>query len=117
MATIRITNLRLRTRIGTNDGEREEKQGIVVNIVFEYNAAKAGANDDLRHAVDYKKMTEAVIKEVETAQFFLLEKLADVILKIVMSFSTVDRASVRVDKPQALRFADSVSVEVNGTRK
>lgn len=116
MAKIRITDLRLRAIIGTNDWEREEKQDIVVNIVFEYNAAKAGASDDLRHAVDYKEMTEAVIKEVEAVQFSLLEKIADIILKIVMRFPAVERASVRVDKPRALRFVDSVSVELDRDR-
>jgi len=117
MAKIRITDLRLRAIIGTNDWERKKKQDVVVNVVFNYDAAKASANDDLRHAVDYKEMTKAIIKEVGASQFFLLEKLADVILKIVLSFPKVKEASVRVDKPKALRFADSVSVEVTRKRK
>ena len=54
-----------------------------------------------------------VIKEVETSSFFLLEKLAKVILHIVMENSLVKEATVRVDKPFALRFADSVSVELS----
>lgn len=117
MAKIRITDLRLRAIIGTNDWERKKKQDVVVNIVFDYDAARASASDHLRHAVDYKEMTKAVIKEVEASRFFLLEKLAAVILKTVLTFPKVKEASVRVDKPKALRFADSVSVELTRKRK
>ena len=117
MATIRITNLRLRTIIGTHDWERENQQDVVFNITLDYNAAKAIAGDDLRKAVDYKALTKQIIKEVEASQYFLLEKLAARVLDIVTAPPAILEAAVRVDKPQALRFADSVSVELNWSRK
>lgn len=117
MAKVRITNLRLRTIIGTHDWERENPQDVVVNITLDYNAAKAIASDDLRKAVDYKALTKQIIKEVEASRYFLLEKLAGRVLDIVTAHPAVMEAAVRADKPQALRFADSVSVEVNWSRK
>ena len=39
------------------------------------------------------------------------KKLTEHILDIVMSDPKIIRAVVEVDKPQALRFADSVSME------
>lgn len=117
MAKIRITNLRLRTIIGTHDWEREVQQDVVVNITLDYDATKAIASDDLRKTVDYKALTKQIIKEVEVSQFFLLEKLSGRILDIVTAHPVVREAVVRVDKPQALRFADSVSVELNWQRK
>ena len=117
MAKIRITNLRLRTIIGTHDWEREVQQDVVVNITLDYDATKAIASDDLRKTVDYKALTKQIIKEVEAAQFFLLEKLSGKILDIVTAHPAAFAAVVRVDKPQALRFADSVSVELNWSRK
>lgn len=117
MAKIRITNLRLRTLIGTNDWEREAQQDVVINITLDYDAAKAIASDDLRKAIDYKALTKRIIREVEASKFFLLEKLAGRILDIVTAHPAVREAAVRVDKPQALRFADSVSVELDWSKK
>ena len=117
MAKIRITDLRLRTIIGTHEWEREVQQDVVVNITLDYDAGKAIASDDLRKTVDYKALTKQIIKEVEAAQFFLLEKLSGRILDIVTAHPAVLEAVVRVDKPQALRFADSVSVELSWQRR
>ncbi len=117
MAKIRITNLRLRTVIGINDWEREAKQDVVINIALDYDATKAIAQDDLSKAIDYKALTKRIVNEVEASQFFLLEKLADQILGIVTEHQTIHEAMIRVDKPQALRFADSVCVELNWSRQ
>jgi len=116
MAKIRITDLKLRTIIGLYEWERTAKQDIIINIVIDFDAAKAAQSDDLNDTVDYKTMTKKIIKKVEASSFFLLEKLTDMILNIVMENTLVHEASVRVDKPNALRFADSVSVELNRKR-
>ena len=113
MATIRITNLKLRTIIGTNDWERECKQDVVINVKIGFDATKASESDRIEDAIDYKAITKRIISEVESTSFFLLEKLAKCILKIVMENPLVKEAVVRVDKPLALRFADSVSVELS----
>ena len=116
MAIIRIKNLKLRTIIGTNDWEREHKQDVVINVIIEYDAAGAIASDNLKDATDYKKITKKIIKAVETSHFFLLEKLTKMILDIVMKEALVKEATVRVDKPFALRFSDSVSLELHGKK-
>lgn len=117
MATIRIINLKLRTIIGINDWERECKQDIVINVTIDCDAARAAESDAIEDAVDYKTITKCIIMEVEASSFFLLEKLAKAILNIVMENSLVREATVRVDKPLALRFADSVSIELSEKRK
>ena len=117
MATVRITNLRLRTIIGANDWERELKQDVVINISLAYDAAKASKSDNLKDTIDYNAITKKIIKMVEASNFLLLEKLADIILQIVLDDPRVKEATVRVDKPLALRFADSVSVELTKKQK
>lgn len=116
LATIRITDLHLRTIIGIYDWERVEKQDVRINVSMEYDSKMAMATDNIAHALDYKAITKRIINAVETASFFLLEKLADRILNIVMENKKVLRANVRVDKPFALRFAKSVSIEVSAQR-
>ena len=53
MTKIRITDLKLRAVIGTNDWERETKQDVVINIAIDYDATKASESDDLKDAIDY----------------------------------------------------------------
>jgi len=116
MATIRITDLQLRTFIGFNEWEKDKKQDVVINLSFEYNAVQAAKTDDVQYAVDYKVMKRKVIALVEKQGFHLLEKMATDILAIMMSDDRVLSASVRIDKPGALRFARSVSVELSQKR-
>lgn len=117
MAVIRISNLRLRTIIGANDWERDHKQDLVINVRIDFDAAKSGASDDLADTVDYKTITKNIITEVEGSSYQLLEKLATRLLDIVMDHDGVQRTVVRIDKPHALRFADSVSVELEKSKE
>ena len=116
MATIRITDLKLSTIIGINDWERKQKQDILINIRMEYDAAKSVKSDNIKDTIDYKTITKKIIKAVEPSKFLLLEKLTDFILDIVMDNPRIQEATVRVDKPLALRFARSVSTEMTRRR-
>ena len=107
---IRIKNLRLRAIIGVNEWERRDKQDVVINVEIEFDGDRAARSDDLSETVDYKSITKQIIREVESSSFRLLERLAHHVLEIVMDHEEVLRARVEIDKPQALRFADSVSV-------
>lgn len=111
MATIRITDLKLKTIIGTNDWEREEKQEIIINISFDFDARRASRSDDIRDTVDYKALKKKIMVFVESSRDYLLEKLVEDVLDLVMADKKVRAAAVRIDKPNALRFAKSVSVE------
>ncbi len=111
-AVIRIKNLALRTIIGTTEYERRDRQDVIVNIALEVDVSRAVETDDIDDTLNYRTLTKEIIKEVEGSDYFLLEKLADSILKIIMNRGDVNWARVRVDKPHALRFAESVSVEM-----
>lgn len=112
MAIIRITELSLKTIIGIFDWERKRKQKVVINVELEFNASKAIKTDDVKDTVDYKVITKKIIQHVEESKYFLLEKMAGSVLKIILDDPKVKRAKVRIDKPGALRFARSVSVEL-----
>ena len=113
MAEIKIKNLKLRAIVGIQDWEREKKQDILLNISFEYDSSEAELSDDISDTVDYKAMKQKIIALVEKSNYNLLEKLAAEVLKICLDTPGVTKASVEIDKPHALRFADSVSVTVS----
>lgn len=109
-AEIRITNLRLRTYIGFNPEETQKKQDVVVNATILYPASQACESDSETQALDYKVITKAIIKLVEDGRFKLLEKLTADVVSLIMANAQVSSAEVSIEKPHALRFADSVSV-------
>ena len=115
-ATINIENLRLRTFIGFNPEELVKQQDIVINALIEFDATKPSISDDEKDTLDYKVITKAIIKHVENGRFRLVEKLNADIVAIIMDRPQVLKTQVRVEKPHALRFADSVSVSLAAER-
>ena len=114
---IRIKNLRLRTIIGINNWERKQFQDIILNIEIEYDGSKVIQSDNIEDTIDYKALKKRIIQEVEESRFYLIDKLAGHILQIVTANDKVQYAHVEVDKPHALRFADSVSISCSFRRE
>ncbi len=112
-AIITITNLRLRTYIGFNDEEQQKKQDVVINIEIHYPGEKACMNDNVEDALNYKVITKNIIDHVENGRFLLLEKLVSSVLDITTEHHWVTYSRVTIDKPHALRFADSVSLSLS----
>jgi D-erythro-7,8-dihydroneopterin triphosphate epimerase len=116
MARIRVKNLRLRTYIGINEDEILNKQDVLINLTILYQATDAVRDNDIDHALNYRTITKAIIQHVEGNRFALLERLTQEILDLVMSYQAVAYSEVEVDKPHALRFAESVSITLAGRR-
>lgn len=111
-AVIHITNLRLRTFIGFNPEEQEKLQDIIINVEIHYPANKLCLEDVVDGALNYKEITKKIIPYVENGRFLLLERLVSDVLAICCEHDWVSYAKVRIDKPHALRFADSVSLSL-----
>ena len=116
-AEIKISDLRLRTYIGFNPEEKSKQQDVIINATLRYRAEPALSSDDQNDALDYKVITKRMIHHIESGRFHLLEKLTADLLRIATDSERVSYAEVRVDKPHALRFADSVSVTLSASRE
>ncbi len=116
MARIRIKDLRLRTYIGINDDDIRNKQDVVINIGVLYPARNVVRANDIEDTLNYRTLTKAVIAHVENNRFSLLERMTQELLDLVMREPSVCHAQVEVDKPHALRFADSVSITLAAGR-
>ena len=114
---ILIRDLRMRCILGIYPEERREKQDIEINIVLEVDLGEACESDKLEDTVDYKAVKKEVIAMVEDSQFYLVERLAQRIADICLKPKKVQRVSVRVSKPGALRFARTVEIEIQRERK
>ena len=113
--TILVRDLLLRGIVGLNDWEREKKQDILINVAVRVDARAAGRSDDVADALDYRALTKDIIAHVEASRPYLVEALAHQIGRIAIVDHGAERATVRVEKPGALRFARSVGIEVERT--
>ncbi|MDX1503829.1 MAG: dihydroneopterin aldolase [Thermoanaerobaculia bacterium] len=114
---ILIRDLRLRTIVGLNDWEREKRQEVVINITLHADLRPAGRSDQIGDSINYRSLTKAVIAHVEESSHYLVEAMAEKIAEIAIRDHGAPAAEVRVEKPGALRFADSVGVEIVRTRE
>ena len=114
---VHIRDLHLRCVVGTRDDERELKQDVVVSITLEADLDQACRSDRIEDTIDYSRLKKKVADLVEKSQFFLLERLAQCIADLCLEEERVQRVSVSVDKPGALRFARSVALQISRERK
>ena len=98
-----VKDLLLRGIIGLNDWEREKPQDILINLTLFTDMRPAGTSDDPGDILNYRTITKDIIAYVESSQHYLVDHAAA-------------RAIVRVEKPGALRFAQSVGVEIERER-
>jgi D-erythro-7,8-dihydroneopterin triphosphate epimerase len=118
MTKIKVKNLLLRTYIGFNPEEQENKQDVIINFEIETDVSpEVLETDEPDGILDYKVITKKIIGLVQNGRFNLLEVLTKRILDLIMEDEKVKRAKVEVDKPHALRFAGSVSLEMEKIRK
>jgi dihydroneopterin aldolase len=101
---------------GVFPAERELGQPFVVDVTCEIDLAKAGADDDLEQTVDYARLAEAVVADVEGDPLELIEALADRIARTCLRYQAVQRVAVTVHKPNAPLPVPVADVAVTLTR-
>lgn len=117
MDKILIKNLLVRGIVGINPEERVNKQDILITITMFASIRQASQSDDINDAVNYKNVAKRVIQHVENSADFLVEKLITDIARLILTEFFVQKVVVKLEKPGALRFAQSVGVEIERTRK
>ena len=116
MDKVIIRNLRARGIIGVNDWERQKPQEILINIVLFTDNRAAEASDDIADCVNYRTVAKKVLAHAETAARYTVAALAGDLARLCLEEPGVERVQVRVEKPGAVRFADSVGVEIERSR-
>ncbi len=117
MDKVFIKNIHARGIIGIRDWERVKSQDILINLDLYTAVRREAAADDISETVDYSKVTKKVIQHAETAKRFTVEALAEDIAQICLEDPKVLKATVRVEKPGAVRFTQSVGVEIERSRQ
>jgi FolB domain-containing protein len=109
---IHIRDLSCRCIVGINAEERTNLQEVIINVTLFADLRTACASDRIEDTVDYKALKLAILEMVEDSSYHLIERLAERIAEIALANTRVDAVRVTLDKPGALRFAQSVAVEI-----
>jgi len=116
MDKVIIKNLLARGIIGIRDWERKRAQNILINITLITDTHHAAETDNITDCADYSEVSKKVLAHAESASRFTVEALANDLAKLCLEQANVQSVIVRVEKPGAVRFAESVGVEVERSR-
>ncbi len=111
-----ITRLVARGIIGIEEWERHKPQEILISIEMFGDQRPAARSDDIADCINYRTVAKKALAHAETAQRFTVEALAQDIADLCLAEPGVEKVRVRVEKPGAVRFAESVGVEIERSR-
>jgi FolB domain-containing protein len=114
---ILIKDLLVRCVLGLNAEERREKQDVLISVALFTDLTKAGRTDRSEDTVDYRAVKKDILAVVDDSQYHLAEALAERVAETCLAHLAVQRVQVTVEKPGALRFARSVAVEIDRSRR
>ncbi len=116
MDKVIIKDILARGIIGVNSWERDKPQDILINIDLYIRSREPAASDSLTETIDYSKVTKKVLQLVEIVKRYTVEALAEDIAAVCLEDPRVVKTTVRVEKPGAVRFSQSVGVEIERSR-
>jgi FolB domain-containing protein len=109
---IEIERLRLRCVLGISDEERRDRQDVVIDLTIGTDTRSAVNRDTVESVWNYRTATKAVIELVEPSAYQTVERLVEEIARLIVVGHRAAYVRVRVHKPGALRFADSVGLVI-----
>jgi len=114
---IDIVGLSVPAIIGIFGWERKRRQRVLLHVTLFADTRRAARTDRIEDALDYKKVSRRLREFVEGSRFFLLERLAGEVARLLLAEFRVKRVVVRAEKPGALRGAKTVAVTIERSRR
>ena len=111
---VELHAIELHGRHGALDSERALGQRFLFDIELE--VGEAGSSDRLEDAVDYRDVAACVREISDGHAYHLLEALATALADELLARFPVERASVRVRKPDVVLDAPVEYAAVRATR-
>lgn len=113
MDKIIIRDLRLQGIIGIQPEERERPQTILISATIYTDTRPAAASDNIEDTLNYYAISQRISQHVTNSNRWLVEKLADDLARIIVTEFSVERVTIRVEKPDILPQAAAVGVEID----
>ena len=115
--SVLIKNFIIQEIIGIHQHEKIKKQKIKFNIVIDVDQNVLPNEEDIKSIVDYEKITNNLKNLVKNKKYNFLESLAEDSFKEIFEDKRINSVKIKIEKPDAIKNADSVGVEVFKSRK
>ena len=115
--TVFIKDFIIEEIIGFYKHEKEKKQKIIFNVVLDVNQSSLPDEKDIKSVVDYEKITNKLENLAKSKKYNFLESLAEDSFKEIFEDKRINSLKIKIEKPEAIKNAGSVGVEVFKTRK
>ena len=103
--------------IGIHEHEKIKKQKIKFNIIVDVDQNTIPNEKDIKSIIDYEKITNKLENLVKNKKYSFLESLAEDSFKEIFDDRRINSVKIKIEKPDAIKNAGSVGVEVFKTRK
>ena len=110
--TVFIKDFIIEEIIGFYKHEKEKKQKIIFNIVLDIDQSSLPDEKDIKSIVDYEKITNKLENLAKSKKYNFLESLAEDSFKVIFEDKRINSIKIKIEKPDAIKNADSVGVEV-----
>jgi dihydroneopterin aldolase len=111
-----VRDLEMMALIGIYDHEKIDPQRIIVNIDLSVKEGDGPKDDDIGHVVSYEIVVKKVEAIIAAGHINLVETLCEKIAASCLTDKRVVAARVRVEKPDIIKNARSVGVEIERSR-
>jgi len=115
--TVFIKDFVIEQIIGFHAHEKIKKQKIIFNVVLDIDQRTIPNEKNEKTIVNYEKITKKLQKLVKNKKYNFLESLAEDSFDEIFKDKRINSVKIKIEKPEAIKSADSVGVEVFKNRK
>lgn len=110
MDIVFIRGLRIQTRIGIHDWEKQIDRPIVLDLELATEVARGAASDRIEDALDYEAVTKRLTEFVSGSHYELVETLAERCADLLMDEFAIPWVRIVLNKPGAVGAGVDVGV-------
>ena len=103
--------------IGIHEHEKIKKQKIKFNIVIEVDKHTIPDERNIKSIIDYEKITLKLENLAKSKKYNILESLVEDSFKEIFEDKRINSVKIKIEKPEAIKNAGSVGVEVFKSRR
>ena len=111
-----VRDLEVMATLGIHEHEKLKPQRIIVNIDLSVKEGDDPMVDDIRNVVSYEIVVKKVEAIIARGHVNLVETLAELFAEACLKDKRVMAARVRIEKPDIIRNARSVGIEIERLR-
>ena len=116
MDKIFIQGLRVDCIIGIMPEERIKEQPLYMDITLEHSLKESASSGDIAYTINYAAVALRCSAYAKERKAMLLEELAQELSDLILKEFSSASVTIRLTKPQAVKEAAGVGIEITRTK-